>query len=146
MVQSIAAPNTNADKGSVPKAQISRLDVGKAIASLDQTYPGAVPGHHCARAVRLAIEAGGISLKAPPIAAKDYGPTLQMAGFVKVGPDGYKPEAGDVAVIQPYAGGNPAGHVTLYEGRTWHSDFVQKDMWSGPGYRSQKPPYVVYRP
>jgi hypothetical protein len=50
-----------------------------------------------------------------------------------------------VVILQPYEGGSRAGHIAGYDGRKWISDFVQRDFWSGPGYRKQRPPYVVYR-
>ena len=28
---------------------------------------------------------------------------------------------------------------------TWYSDFRQRDMWGGPGYRSARPAYKIYR-
>jgi len=58
----------------------------------------------------------------------------------------YVPKKGDVAVIQPYKGGDPHGHIAMYNGTKWVSDFKQRDMWGGPGYRKHKPTCVVYRP
>lgn len=97
----------------------------------------------CATYVRLAIRAGGIEL---PIThfAKDYGPVLISAGFRPLKP-GETPQTGDIVVIQPRPGGNPAGHIALFDGSTWYSDFRQRDMWGGPGYRQAKPSHVIYR-
>lgn len=50
-----------------------------------------------------------------------------------------------MVVIQPYDGGNPVGHMAIYDGTTWYSDFRQRDMWGGPGYRSAQPTYKIYR-
>lgn len=58
----------------------------------------------------------------------------------------YAPLKGDVVVIQPYAGGSPHGHIALYSGTAWVSDFVLRDMWGGPGYRKAKPKSAIYRP
>ncbi|MFC0400781.1 hypothetical protein [Paraburkholderia rhizosphaerae] len=102
----------------------------------------------CATHVRLALHAGGIDIPAVPARrdAKNYGSLLIEQGFVELSPaEQILPARGDVAVIQPYAGGNPAGHVTMYTGQQWVSDFRQTDMWSGPGYRTHKPPFKVYR-
>ena len=49
-------------------------------------------------------------------------------------------------MIQPYKGGDPNGHITMYDGEDWLSDFVQRDMWGGPGYRENKPNCIIYRP
>jgi hypothetical protein len=44
-------------------------------------------------------------------------------------PQSATPEKGDVAIIQPYKGGNGIGHMTMFEGKTWYSDFKQRDMF-----------------
>lgn len=75
------------------------------------------------------------------VAAWDGGETLSSNGYVS----GYTPETGDVAVIQPYEGGNPSGHMAMYNGSQWVSDFRQRDIWGGPGYRGNKPDYIIYR-
>ena len=62
------------------------------------------------------------------------------AGFRAV-PPGSTVIAGDVAIIQPYAGGNPSGHRTMYDGTTWYSDFRQNSMYPGGGYRAVQPAY-----
>ena len=53
---------------------------------------------------------------------------------------------GDVVVIQNYPGGDVNGHIALYDGTRWVSDFKQRDIWAGPGYRANQPPLQVYRP
>ncbi len=56
---------------------------------------------------------------------------LRSAGFTAIGT--YEmPREGDVIIIQPYAGGNPSGHMAIYDGAEWYSDFKQRDMWAGP--------------
>lgn len=97
----------------------------------------------CAKYTRKAIAAGGINLEQTRY-AKDYGDSLLKAGFVAL-PQSSTPQKGDVAIIQPYAGGNGIGHMTMFDGTTWYSDFKQRDMYPGPGYRRLHPPYVIYR-
>ncbi|MFO6299030.1 hypothetical protein [Rahnella selenatireducens] len=99
--------------------------------------------HRCARYTRQAIEAGGVHLDNIPD-AKDYGASLERAGFREV-PAGSTLVAGDVAIIQPYQGGNPSGHMTMYDGTTWFSDFRQTSMYPGQGYRNTHPAYKIYR-
>lgn len=53
--------------------------------------------------------------------------------------------AGDVLVIQPYKGGNPHGHIAMYDGEDWVSDFVHTDLWGGPGYRKATPDIEILR-
>ncbi|WP_276642437.1 hypothetical protein [Siccibacter turicensis] len=97
----------------------------------------------CAKYTRRAIEAGGIRIERTHD-AKDYGPLLLRAGFREV-PPGSTLHSGDVAVIQPYPGGNPSGHMTMYDGTEWISDFHQQSMYPGPGYRKMLPPFKIYR-
>ena len=104
------------------------------------------PGGQCAKYVRRALQAGGLNLDQHPYSAKDYGPFLTGQGLLPVPADGNTPQKGDVVVIQNYQGGDPNGHIALYDGTQWVSDFKQRDIWAGPGYRTNKPPIQVYRP
>ncbi|HCL6629004.1 TPA: hypothetical protein N2R15_003751 [Citrobacter amalonaticus] len=97
----------------------------------------------CAEYTREAISAGGVQI-GHTNSAKDYGILLENAGFKAIG-IGENLLAGDVVIIQPYPGGNPNGHMAIFDGTTWYSDFRQRDMWAGPGYRSAHPSYVIYR-
>lgn len=108
-----------------------------------RTHAGATSHHRCAEFTRMAINAGGVNIGNTQH-AKDYGGLLINAGFRPIGSHS-SPKAGDVVIIQPYAHGNPSGHMAIYDGNTWYSDFVQRDMWGGPGYRSATPDYVIYR-
>jgi hypothetical protein len=98
---------------------------------------------HCAMRTREAIEAGGLILMRHA-SAKDYGLSLRAAGFAeaptRLGP--YK--KGDVVIIQPVAG-HPDGHMAMFDGHTWISDFVQIDIWPGGAYRKNPPAFTVYR-
>lgn len=97
----------------------------------------------CAKFTRLAILAGGVKVPNTDY-AKDYGAELLRAGFSEL-PSGSTLLSGDVAVIQPYSGGNGIGHMTMYDGTQWISDFVQKSMYPGPGYRKMQPSFKIYR-
>lgn len=97
----------------------------------------------CAQYTREAIQAGGVEIKHTR-SAKDYGGPLEQAGFREV-PPGSTLIQGDVAVIQPYSGGNPNGHMAMYDGTTWYSDFRQHTMYPGSGYRAAHPAYKIYR-
>ena len=95
----------------------------------------------CAKYVRLAIQWGGIRV-APTGSAKNYGTNLEAAGFrVTTG----AAQKGDVIVIQP-APGHPEGHMAIYDGDHWISDFVQMHgFYPGPAYRNSQPAYKIYR-
>jgi type VI secretion system secreted protein VgrG len=62
-------------------------------------------------------------------------------GAVVVSPDSYTPQKGDVAV---FAGSDahPHGHITIFDGKQWVSDFKQKNM---SPYRTAAPPVTIYR-
>lgn len=103
----------------------------------------------CATRVREALQAGGANTVGHLIDAKTYGPVMLRNGFHKITvekPEGYVFMKGDVVVIEPYEGGNPSGHIAGFDGKNWLSDFVQTGFWPGPGYRTHRPSYVVYRP
>lgn len=98
----------------------------------------------CARFVREAIAAGGVRLQ-QVLSAKDYGNSLLMAGFTALLSTNIPPEAGDVAVIQPIPGHND-GHMAMYNGTLWVSDFKQLNgYYPGNGYRTLQPAVVFYR-
>ncbi|ECJ3936271.1 hypothetical protein YT28_04635 [Salmonella enterica subsp. salamae] len=101
------------------------------------------PTNNCATYIRKAIQAGGVVVMNTRN-AKDYGPMLEAAGFRRISST-QPARAGDVVVIQPYAGGHAAGHMAIYDGQDWYSDFKQRDFWGGPGYRSSRPAYQMYR-
>ena len=98
---------------------------------------------YCARAVRLALEAGGVTLASTRFAWQ-YGESLISAGFTALDPAPVTYEMGDVVVIGKFPG-NSFGHMAIYDGEHWVSDFVQKEIYPGPAYRSKKPPYQIYR-
>lgn len=76
-----------------------------------KTHAGSHSQGRCAEFTRKAIQAGGITL-GHTYHAKDYGPMLRSAGFTAIGT--YEmPREGDVIIIQPYAGGNPSGHMAI---------------------------------
>ena len=96
----------------------------------------------CATNVRKALEAAGVNTTGHPQEAKDWGQTLEKQGFKAVDQNGYKPQQGDIAVIQPYKGGNPSGHMAGFNGKQWVSDFKQKDY---SPYSKDTPASTVYR-
>jgi hypothetical protein len=98
----------------------------------------------CAEFVREAIEAGGLIL-VRKASAKDYGPSLESVMFWVLPEWPLHLAAGDVVVIQPVTG-HPHGHMAMYNGSSWVSDFKQAHgYYPGPVYRAAKPPAVFYR-
>lgn len=107
---------------------------------------GNMSQHKCAKFVREALEAAGADTSGHPVSAKDYGPTLEKNGFKPVGKEGYEPKKGDIVVIQPVPGAERQdGHIAVYNGKQWVSDYKQPGFWPGHTYRAAKPTYTVYR-
>jgi hypothetical protein len=98
----------------------------------------------CATYVRNALEAGGLNTSGHPALAKDWGPTLTRMGFQSVPVDSYTPQIGDVIVIQAIKG-HVSGHVEIYDGKNWVSDFVQQTLWPAHAYQVEKASYQAYR-
>ena len=97
----------------------------------------------CAQYTREAIEAGGLVL-AHNASARQYGDSLQAAGFTPLNftPAAY--EKGDVVIIEGFQG-HPHGHMAMYDGTHWVSDFKQRGIYPGHAYRKHQPGFTVYR-
>ncbi|MNL86461.1 hypothetical protein D3C87_2151830 [compost metagenome] len=52
--------------------------------------------------------------------------------------------AGDIAIMQGIEH-HEAGHACIYDGHQWISDFVQREMYPGTGYREIRPSFEIYR-
>jgi hypothetical protein len=114
----------------------------------------------CATFAREALAEDGIKIadKDHGTSAYSYERTLRMGkyGFdvvadVDPGVDfppppsqKYTPEAGDVVVIQAIPG-HPDGHMAMYSGTRWISDFKQERFWPHHDYDMAKPHYVIFR-
>jgi hypothetical protein len=101
-----------------------------------------------------AIEAGlhGVKLPRPASAlAKDFGLALQAVGFEQLPGMCGGFQAGDVAIIQSLEG-HPAGHMAMYDGSHWISDFSQNNyvgreggLYPGNAYAKGCPEFRLYR-
>lgn len=149
--------------GQLPKPKA--LNVDKSVDYLRRNIsPKQYGDGKCATNVANAIRAGGIPLGRPATRhsegasapwALDYGPVLEDVGFSAVAasdasglypPKGYTPQKSDVAVIQPIKGQNPAGHMAMYDGTQWISDFKQhRDIWPNYSYQKNGSAFVIYR-
>lgn len=119
-------------------------NVDAAVASLQANALANSVGQ-CAKYVRQAVAAGGIALQRT-LSAKNYGPSLTAAGFTEyaaIPEGGYR--KGDIAVIDSTTG-HPHGHIQMYDGSVWISDFKQLvDFWPGASYRKHMPAFKIYR-
>lgn len=90
--------------------------------------------HACAKFVRKAIEAGGIPTNGRPNWAWEYINYLPTIGFKflrkvkKAEMKNFKPEPGDIAVYQKNGNPNVPGHICMWTGKQWCSDFKQQNM------------------
>lgn len=140
-------------------ASTTRAKISSAVKHLEDAAE-AEPKGWCAQYVRRALDKGGIKVAVPTprsgkayAEARDYGVPLEKAGFEKVAhsrqpsvypPKDYVPKKGDVAVIQQTSR-NHAGHMAMYSGKEWISDYKQWDFWPGSAYRKEKPDFDIYR-
>lgn len=118
------------------------LDVGAMTSFVTSNAQSRSQGQ-CAAYVRRGMEAGGAAMSRRPVAAADYGETLVREGFRGLDPNGYVPKPGDVAVYGRLPG-HDYGHIQMYNGTQWVSDFLQRSIVPGPGYSGASPSY--YRP
>jgi hypothetical protein len=128
-------------------------DVKKAVTHL-RKHARPSSGGQCAKFTREAIEAGLEGGKVPrpsSRSAKDFGLGLQMAGFSELPGMCGGFQAGDVAVIDGI-NGHPDGHMAMYDGQQWISDFPQNDyvgreggLYPGNAYAKAAPNYRLYR-
>jgi hypothetical protein len=78
----------------------------------------------CAMYVRTAIQMAGIPVISQAY-AKQYGANLVAVGWKKISPRPKERYRGDIIVFQQAAGGNIAGHIQMWAGAQWVSDFKQ---------------------
>ncbi|ELY4819212.1 hypothetical protein SM094_003911 [Cronobacter malonaticus] len=136
------------------------INIEKAIATLNKNAEILAMKYkygngQCARYVKAALISGGASSAGSDInAAKDYGAWLESIGFeadksaTTINTGGVysvsSQRAGDVVVIQN-APGHQYGHMTMFNGTSWVSDYVQdKGFYPAQVYRDQNTKYVLY--
>ena len=123
----------------------SNMNVRQATTKLD-SIAEKQPRGLCALYVLRALKAGGISVEGHPVNAAKYGGFLLAKGFVAIGdPENYRPRKGDVVVIQPRPGTSGPGHIAMFTGEQWVSDYRQAKFW-GTGRRPPPGTYTFYRP
>jgi len=128
-------------------------------------------------AIDVGLEKAGKSIRidrnTPNHYAEESGPKLEAIGFSKIISSAdelstYTPRKGDVVVLQHYKGQGyykditnkdgsekkvwadlPAGHIAMFDGKYWVSDFPQKRgsrIWGGPKFEYNRVGLAVYRP
>lgn len=90
----------------------------------------------CAFAVRSFMEAGGIDTNGRPVSAYLYVNFLPQKGFKHIAElkgrseqNIFFPQPGDIAVMEH----GKHGHICMFNGNQWVSDFPQRNMWPYKG-------------
>ena len=96
----------------------------------------------CALYVRKAIKAGGIPLYTGGD-AWSYKYVLPILGFDEVDKKSER-MAGDIVVFQPI-GGRKFGHIAMWNGKQWVSDFKQRSIIVHSDYRREGCEYAIFR-
>ena len=78
----------------------------------------------CAKNIRIALQAAGADVSKHPVAASDWGQTLEKNGYKKIKPAFNRPQEGDIYIIERTSG-HTYGHIAGYTGNGWFSDFRQ---------------------
>jgi hypothetical protein len=135
-----------------PPIRYDGFDMDRAITALDQNASKnqAATGW-CAQYLRQALEAGGFDTRGHPESAYGYGDFLTKRGAVPVAsspdastPQNYTPQAGDIAVFAN-GNGHDNGHVQMYDGNGWVSDWHQQAPYSPFRKPETTTPSIVYR-
>lgn len=96
----------------------------------------------CAMYIRKAMMAGGIPIYWGGNACH-YKYILPFLGFEKV-EDDKAHEVGDIVVFQPI-GNRKYGHIAIWNGKQWVSDFKQQNIIVHSDYRKEGCEYAIYR-
>ena len=91
----------------------------------------------CAKFVRIALQSAGANIVQHPIAASDWGRTLQQIGYHNIPPAFNNPQPGDLYLIHRTKK-HRYGHIAGFTGSQWVSDFKQTS------YDVYKDPNVTY--
>ena len=86
----------------------------------------------CAGYVIRAMWNGGCPIGLVPAYA--YNKVLPQMGFKEISMDGYRPLKGDICIL-PQNKKHPFGHIAIYNGTQWVSDFKQNTLYPSKAYR-----------
>lgn len=122
------------------RSNIPGYDYQEAVETLNSNAKTSPIGY-CARYVRWALEGGGLSTDGRPNSAKDYNTFLPALGFKEVPTSNYQPMTGDIVVMQAI-GTHVHGHIQMYNGEKWVSDYTQNGFYP---YITSRPTFQVFR-
>ncbi|NWK73494.1 CHAP domain-containing protein [Acinetobacter cumulans] len=113
-----------------------RIDIDKFAQKL-RGVTAQTSSQKCAKSVRIALESAGAKFNNHPVAAADWGNTLQKIGYERINQSFDRPKKGDIYIINRTQK-HVYGHIAAYTGSNWVSDFQQS------GYAVYKDPNVRY--
>jgi len=95
----------------------------------------------------MGMEAGGMNTNGRPGDAKNYGPFLLQHGYHTVPGASYfgSEQVGDIAVFQPAPGHSQSGHIEMWDGTGWVSDFKQQHFSPYRGSGPSNLDFKIYR-
>ena len=149
MLQAPEVPKMMSVSNPIPEVTVygtatrSGFDISAAVSALNAAA-GVASQSACAAYVRRAVQAGGVDTSNRPPAphsAKDYGPYIEKWGFDPINTADY--QMGDIAVFQN-APGHPHGHMQMYNGNQWVSDYYQNSFWPSTNYKTA-PNFQIFR-
>jgi hypothetical protein len=126
--------------GGYASLAYAQVDVNAFVKYIDAGAPGTQSKRSCAHACSEALKAAGMNMSGRPEEAYAYGGFVEKHGAIVVDAENYVPKPGDLMVF-PASNGHPHGHVQVYDGKGWVSDFRQPNMLP---WRTA-PPGTVYR-
>lgn len=96
----------------------------------------------CARYVRTALQHAGYKFTPQPSAYQYVSNgQLKAMGYTQIAP-GSQWQIGDVLVMNSLKPKRPHGHIQIWDGKNWVSDFVQNSFTP---YSTVRPPYSLWR-
>ncbi|NWK82441.1 CHAP domain-containing protein [Acinetobacter sp. SwsAc4] len=95
----------------------------------------------CTKSIRIALQTAGAKIAQHPIAASDWGGTLQKIGYKQIEPAFDNPMPGDIYIIHRTKK-HVYGHIAGFTGSQWVSDFKQT---SYDVYKDKNVTYTYYR-
>ncbi len=131
-------PRTESYKNFGSKGQ--RIDIEK-FSSYLQGIRRNTSTQMCARSIRIGLQSSGAKIVNHPVAAADWGSTLQQLGYRKINLAFDRPKKGDIYIIDRTSQ-HKYGHIAAYSGTAWVSDFRQN---SHAIYRTPNVTYTYYR-
>lgn len=97
----------------------------------------------CAGYVMRGMWHGGCPVSLVVLPAYGYAKILSQMGFREVSTKNYEPQKGDISVL-PQNSKHVFGHIAVYNGEQWVSDFKQNYMLCSSAYRANGK-YQIFR-